>query len=127
MFDDLTRILMQEEERRKSVNNKFQNSDQALMAKGKKPYKGKPWVKNKGGKPDVKLYQGGVSSKTTTNVKKNGTCNYCGKFGHYAYECRKKKFNESKYRRQEGNFVDREAEVSDDLKNLKLFISDVAY
>jgi hypothetical protein len=36
-FDDLIGSLMQEEERRKSLNNKFQNSDQALMAKGKKP------------------------------------------------------------------------------------------
>lgn len=24
------------------------------------------------------------------NMKKNGNCNYCGKFGHYAYECRKR-------------------------------------
>jgi len=45
---------------------------------------------------------------------------------HMLYECRKKKFNESKYRRQKCNFVDREAKVNDDLKNLKLFISDVA-
>jgi hypothetical protein len=59
-------------------------------------------------------------------VKKNGTCNYCGKFRHYACECRKTKFDESKYRIKEGNFVDKEAEVSDDLENLKLFVSYVA-
>jgi hypothetical protein len=61
LFDDLTGIFMQEEEKRKTLNNKFQNSYQYLMAKGKKPYKGKPWVKNKGGKLDVKLYQSGFS------------------------------------------------------------------
>eukprot|EP01018_Ginkgo_biloba_P016342 Gb_05795 [translate_table: standard] len=76
-FDDLTCIPMQEEERRKNVESKQQILDLALMAKGKQPYKGKPWVKNKGCKPDVKMYQGGASSKTDTNVKKYGTCNYC--------------------------------------------------
>jgi hypothetical protein len=74
----------------------------------------------------MKLYQGGVSSKVATSIKKNGTYNYCGNFGHYAYEYRKNKFNESKYRRQEYNFVDRETKVSDDLKNVNLFISDVS-
>jgi hypothetical protein len=58
------------------------------MTKGKKPYKGNPLVRNKEWKHDVKLYQCGVSSKTTTNVKKNGTSNYYGKFVHYAYECK---------------------------------------
>jgi len=80
---------MQKEERKKSVNKKFQNLDQAFMAKGKQPYKENTWV----------LCQGGVSSNTDTNVKKNGTCNYRDKFGHYVYECRKKKFSEPKYKR----------------------------
>lgn len=48
---------------------------------------------------------------------------YCGKFGHYAKDCKKKKFHESKYRRHANNFVDRVATVSDDLKIIKLFIS----
>jgi hypothetical protein len=39
------------------------------MAKGKQSSKGKPWVKNKEGKPNVKLYQGGVSSKTSVKNK----------------------------------------------------------
>ena len=78
-FDDLPRIPMQEEERMKSVDTKFQNSNLAFIAKGKKWYKGRPWVKKKGGKTDMKLYQGGVSSRIAMSVKKNCTCNYYGK------------------------------------------------
>jgi len=47
-------------------------------------------------------------------VKKNGSSYYHGKFGHYGKECKQTKFSESKYSRHEGNFVDREVEVSDD-------------
>jgi hypothetical protein len=92
------------------------------MAEGKNPYKGKPWLKIRG-KLDMILYQGGVSSEIAIGVKKNGTSNYSSNFGNYYYECKKRRFNESNYRRKEHNFVDREAEVSDDLRNLKLFIS----
>jgi hypothetical protein len=38
---------MQEEERRKSVDCKFQNLDLVLMAKEEKPYKVNPCIKNK--------------------------------------------------------------------------------
>jgi hypothetical protein len=96
-----------------------------LMAKAQNPYKGKPWEKNVGGKSNVKLHQGRASPRIDTSVKKNDSCYYCGKLGHYAKDCRKKKFHESKYRRHASNFVDREATVSDDFKNLKLFISNV--
>ena len=56
-------------------------------------------------------------------MKKNGNCNYCGKFGHYAYECRKKKYNESKNNKYEGNFVNDEDTINDNVHDLKLFIS----
>jgi hypothetical protein len=94
------------------------------MAKNKKSYKGKPWERNVGGKSNVKLHQGGASPQTYISVKKSESCSYCGKFGNYAKDCRKNKFHESKYRRHVDNFVDRETTISDDLKNLKLFISD---
>lgn len=128
-FENLTGILLQEEERKKHMDSRIQSADSA--AKDKMSSKGKQWTKNKGGgkfdnqrHKDAKRYQDGASSKS--NVKKNGNCNYCGKFGHYAYECRKKKYNESKNNKYEGNFVSGEDEQSDNLHNLKLFISDVA-
>ena len=40
-FDELAGILMQEEERRRSLKQKSPNSDLALMAKGKQSFKGK--------------------------------------------------------------------------------------
>jgi hypothetical protein len=53
-------------------------------------------------------------------------CFYCGKFGHYAKYSRRRKFNESKYNKHLGNFVDKGATICDDFKNLKLFVSYVA-
>jgi hypothetical protein len=124
-FDELTGILLQEE-RRKNLNGRSHNSDLALVAKGKQPYKGKSWRRNKGGRPHSKLDNGRAPPSTNTNVKKNEGCYYCGKFGHYAKDCRRRKFNESKYNKHSGNFVDKGARVCDDFKNLKLFVSDAA-
>jgi hypothetical protein len=122
LFDDLTKILLQEEHR-KNLNNRFQNSDLALIAKAKKPYKGKPWERYIGSKSYVKLHQGRASPRTDTNLKKNNSFYYCDELKHYARDCREKKFHDSKYRRHANNFVDGETTRSDDLKNLKLFIS----
>ena len=47
-FDDLTGILMQEEERRENVENRQHSMDLALMAKGKQTFKKNPWMKNRG-------------------------------------------------------------------------------
>lgn len=80
---------------------------------------------NVGGKSNVKLHQGGASPRTDTHVKNSKSCYYCGKLGHYTKNCRKKNFNESKYKRHACNFVDREETINDDFKNIKLFISDV--
>jgi len=46
-FEELTRILMQDEERWMTL--KPQNSDLALMVKKKNPFRGKPRVGQKGG------------------------------------------------------------------------------
>jgi hypothetical protein len=56
-------------------------------------------------------------------VKKNKACYYCGKLGHYSKDCGEKKFHWSKNRRHEGNFLDKEATINDNFKNLKFFIS----
>ena len=53
-FDELTEILLQEEERMKSFSLGSSSSDLALVAKGKYPYSGKPSDKNKGGKFQAK-------------------------------------------------------------------------
>ena len=52
-FDDLIGILMQEEERRENVENRQHSIELALMAKGKKTFKEKSWMKNRG-RPESK-------------------------------------------------------------------------
>ena len=52
-FDDLTGILMKEEERRENVENRQHSTDLALMDKGKQTFKEKLWMKNRG-KPESK-------------------------------------------------------------------------
>ena len=70
-FDELIGILLQEEERRKNLNGRSHNSDLALVAKGKQPYKGNPWRRNKEGRPHSKPYNGKAPPSTNANVKKN--------------------------------------------------------
>jgi len=53
-FDELTIILLQEEETMKRFNLGSSSSDLVLVAKGKKSYKGRPWDKNKGSKFQTK-------------------------------------------------------------------------
>ena len=88
-FDELTGILLQEEERMKNFNLGSSSSDLALVAKGKYPYRGKPWDKNKGGKFQVKQ-KGMTPSKFP---KRNDECYYCGKPGHHSKDCYKRKYN----------------------------------
>jgi hypothetical protein len=107
-FDELTGILLQEEEHRNNLNFRSQSSYLALVAKGKQPYKGNPWERNRGGKAHAKSQQGMAPPRRDTNVKRNDGCFYCGKFGHFAKDCRKRKFDESKYRRHTRNFVDKD-------------------
>ena len=116
-LENLVGILLQEEERKKHVGNRSQSVDSTLMVKDKKPYT-KQWSKNKGwGKFDnqrnkeEKRYHDGTTSKS--NVKKIRNCHYCHKLGHYAYECYKKKNNESKNNKYEGNFVNSDDTISD--------------
>ena len=89
-FEELTRIIMQEEERR--LNLKPQSADLALMAK-KKFFieKGNPSQQNKGN-PQKRhnQAQGMYLNRNDTVIK----CFYCRKIGHMAKECRKKKFHE---------------------------------
>jgi hypothetical protein len=122
-FDELTGILLQEEERKNNLNGRSHNSDLALVAQ---PYKGKSWRRNKEGRPHSKPNNGRAPPSTNANVKKNEGWYYYGKFGHYAKDCRRRKFNESKYKKHLGNFVDKGARVCDDFKNFKLFVFYVA-
>jgi len=78
VFDELTYILLQEEGRMKNFNLGSNNSDLALVAKGKQPYKSKPWEKIKGGKFQAKQ-KGMAQSKFPVHDKRNDDCYYCGK------------------------------------------------
>jgi len=69
-----------------------------------------------------------VPPRRDTDVKRNDGCFYFGKFGHFAKDCRKRKFDESKYKRNIGNFVDNDFIVRDDFKNIIfIFIFDVSF
>lgn len=124
-FDELTGILLQEEERMKSFNLGSSSLDLTLVAKGKYPYRGKTWDKNKGGKFQAKQ-KGMTQSKLPIHDKRNDGCYYCGKPGHHSKGCYKRKYNESRQRNRShnGNFVDKDTSINDGFKNLKLFVSD---
>ncbi|KAJ7538885.1 hypothetical protein O6H91_11G067400 [Diphasiastrum complanatum] len=66
--------------------------------------------KKKGGKKDQKQEgkdntEKGDSSKS--NPKRNGNCNFCGKYGHFVFECKRKKAIQDK-KKQSSNFIEDE-------------------
>ena len=126
-FNELTWILLQEEERMKVFEMDSRTSDLALVAKGKQSYRGKSWDKNKGVKFHARN-KGMVQSKFDAHDKKNNDCFYCGKPSHHAKDCYKRKVHESKkrYRKHNGNYVKSDTPINDGVKNLKLFISEDA-
>eukprot|EP00253_Pinus_taeda_P029672 PITA_29672 len=128
IFYELIGILVQEEERMKNFNLCSNDSDLALVAKGKQPYKGKPWDKSKGGKFQAKQ-KGMAQSKFPIRDKRNNDCYYCGKLGHHAKDCYKRKYNESKQINisHNGNFMDKDTSINDGFKNLKLFVFYAAF
>ena len=101
--------------------------DFALVAKGKYPYRGNPWDKNKGDKFQEKQ-KGMTQSKFSIHDKINVDFYYRGKPGHHSKDCYKRKYNESRQRnkRHNGNFVDKDTSINDGFKNLKLFVSNAA-
>lgn len=50
-------------------------------------------------------------------------CYYCGKPGHSAKNCMKRWSDQFKQRRHSENYVDRDEAISQDVSNLKLFVS----
>ena len=70
-----------------------------------------------------------IQSKFEGPNKKDIDCSYCGKPGHLAKDCYKRKANESKhkFRRYHGNYVKGDTSgINDGFKNLRLFISEAA-
>lgn len=123
-FDELTRILLQEEDRMKNYDLDSHSSDLALIAKCKQSYRGKSWDKYR---CRFQAKQKGMA-QTDTYVKRNVECDYCGKPRHLTKDCFKRKNHESKQRckRDNGNFVHKDTSISNGFKNLKLFISEAA-
>eukprot|EP00253_Pinus_taeda_P026363 PITA_26363 len=122
-FDDLTAILLQEEERRQNL--KTQGNDLALMAK-RRQYRGKQHQhqhqhqqQQKGANSFQKRPFRGM---TDSYVKR---CFYCGKPGHQIKECYKRQADErkGKQRKHQGCFAGEEDDHSHDLR---LFTVDCA-
>jgi hypothetical protein len=125
-FEELTGILLQEEERCTNLkpNLKPQNSDLALWTK-KRFSKGKPREGGRGGrsfqrKSFLKPNQGMPSNRNEPN------CLYCGRTGHLARECHKKKNDRARHknRKHSGHFA--EENPNFDSKDLRLFVSNAA-
>jgi hypothetical protein len=98
-----------------------------LVAKGKQPYRGKPWDRNRTFKFQPRN-RGMTQAKFDAHDKKNDDCFYCGKSSHHAKYCYKRKDNESKqkFRKHNGNYVKSDTSINDGFRNLKLFISKAA-
>eukprot|EP00253_Pinus_taeda_P036376 PITA_36376 len=127
LFDELTAILLQEEEKRQNL--KTQGNDLALMAK-RRQHRGKqrqyqqqqqqPQQQQKGANSFQRNPSRGM---TDTYVKR---CFYCGKAGHQIRECYKKQADErrSKQKKHQGCFAEEEDE--DHSYDLRLFTVDCA-
>ncbi len=94
-FSELTGILLQEEERMKVFEMDSHTSELTLAPKGKQPYRGNPREKKRACKFQPRNI-GMNQSKFDAHDKKNDDCFYCGKHGHHAKDCYKRKANESK-------------------------------
>ena len=74
-FEELTMIRTQEEERIKNYDMGSQGSDLALIARGRKPHKGKPWHKNRG---KFHTQQKGMAQPDSYRSR-SVECHYCSK------------------------------------------------
>lgn len=89
-FEELNGLLLQEELRRLKLMSRDDFKEQGFFTKNQ-GQKGK----KKGPKNDQKQenkdnsYTGEISNSTS---KRNGNCNFCGKYGHFAFEGRKNKY-----------------------------------
>eukprot|EP00253_Pinus_taeda_P031194 PITA_31194 len=128
LFDELTAIMLQEEERRQNL--KTQGNDLALMAK-RRQHRGKQRQYQQQQQQLQQQQKGansfqGKSSRgmTDTYVKR---CFYCGKAGHQIRECYKKQADErrTKQKKHQGCFAEAE-EDEDHSYDLRLFTVDCA-
>lgn len=115
-FEEITKILLQEEERRLSL--KPQNLDLALRMKFKP--KGKAMADYKKGSVSRKRTPQGMASHKRDFSPK---CFYCGKRGHIAKFFHKKKVDEERYKQK--RHVDHLADA-DENQDVRLFIGETA-
>eukprot|EP01018_Ginkgo_biloba_P033156 Gb_08202 [translate_table: standard] len=140
-FEELTGILLQEEERR--ANLKPQNSDLALWSNKRSP-RGRSGERGRGGSLSQKRPSPRQNQGMPSNRNESKSCFYCGRPGHLIKDCQKKKSDEARNRqprKYSGHFAEDSSKhdlklfiASDDIaeplnfdsRDLRLFVSNVA-
>lgn len=118
-FEELTGILLHEEERRSSL--KPQDPDLALITKFKP--KGRAMANQRRGNTSEMTPQGMTSYRNDSAPE----CFYCGKIGHIAKFCCKKKANQERYnqKRYAGHLADADADTDPDQNlEVRLFMAE---
>ncbi|KAJ7555184.1 hypothetical protein O6H91_05G025400 [Diphasiastrum complanatum] len=98
-FDELNGLLLQEELQRQNLMSREDFKELGFFTKNQGK-KGKKDQKQEGKDNSEKL-------DAKSNPKRNNNCNFCGKYGHFAFECRKKMAIQDK-KKQLGNFTEDE-------------------
>ena len=83
--------LFFKKKRMKNFELDSNDSDLALIARGKRSFRGRPWDRNKGHFQAKKK----VMTHPDSYVKRNIECDYCGKPGHLAKYFYRRKNRES--------------------------------
>jgi hypothetical protein len=139
-FEELTGILLQEEERR--GNLKPQNTDLALWS-NKRSSRGRSGERGRGGRSSQRRQSPRPNQGMPSNRNESKSCFYCGRPGHLIKDCHKKKSDEArnKPRKHSGHYAEESSNhdlrlfiASDDIdeppnfdsRDLRLFVSNAA-
>jgi hypothetical protein len=92
-FEELTGILLQEEERRSNL--KPQKKDLALWS-NKRSLRGRPGERGRGDTSSQRRQSPRPNQGMLSNKNESKSCFYCGRPGHLIRDCHKKKSDEAR-------------------------------